>query len=339
MEKPPVYIIGLAGEVGALETTAEQLGKRFNLSGEEVTKKTGVTKLHRFGTPNGLVMASCSVARRVITNTFTPLDQISGIFGSSNCTTETLMPGYATQVAAKFGLTHVLADQVGMGCGGSLQALRAAHDRLIVDALDGKTSWYLVVAGDATSLILDEKDYDTGFLFSEGAAALLVTNDKRINHGAYQIMSIGTKSFLGNYLDLLTIGNPYWVHTRGELAGFKMAGGGVFRFGASLIPHFLQLVGTEKFGDDWMLFPHQANLRMLQAMAANAGVPEDRVYMDGIRRIGNTSPPAVFLGLEDGLERRIFDKSNTVLLGAFGGELTVGAALLKPLGDPTPILC
>lgn len=339
MQMPPVYIIGIGGKIGSTEITAQELGTRFSLSADEITQKTGITKLYRFGSDQTLVDVSRRVAQGVMLKWQLGKENINGVFASSNCTTETILPGYATQVAAALGLTQVLADQVGMGCGGSLQALRTAYDRLVVETIEGKTGYYLVIAGDATSLILDERDYATGFIFSEGVSVLLVTNDRHSADDGYEISAIGTKSFLGEELGLLKIANPYWPSTRGELSGFKMAGGGVFRFGASLIPHFLELVGAREFGNDWILFPHQANLRMLKQMALNARIPEERVYMDGIKRIGNTSPPAVFLGLEDGLRRQTFDRSNTVLLGAFGAELTVGAALLQPRGDPARILC
>lgn len=338
MEIPKVFLVGLRGAVGSLEITAEELGRKFGISPSEIERKTGVTRLFRFSLTETLESVSLSVVQQMLQGLNFDLGGIRGVFASSNTTTKTLMPGYAASVGAALGLRHVLADQVGMGCGGGLQALRAAYDRLVVHGLYQERATYLVIAGDATSLILNPDDYATGFLFSEGVSALLVTNDPTLANNGYEITRVQTKSFLEG-LEALQVGNPYWPTHRGTLPPFTMEGRGTFRFGAELLPHFLELVGEKEFGSDWMLFPHQANVRMLQAMARNGGIPESQVYMEGIRTIGNTSPPAVFLGLEDGLRRELFDAANTtVLLGAFGAELTVGAALLKPLGIPSAIL-
>jgi 3-oxoacyl-[acyl-carrier-protein] synthase III len=253
------------------------------------------------------------------------------------------MPGYASLVATQLGFRNILADQVGMGCGGGLQALRATYDRLVVDAVRGAKSSYLTIAGDATSLILDDKDRKTGLLFSEGAAVLLVTNDPDLGEDGYQITKINTKSLLGEGINMMTVMNPLHPdvlsnHLYATKPGFWMDGKGVYEFGSDVMPHFLELIEKSKFGSDWMLFPHQPNLRMLEEMARRSGVPKEQIYMEGIQTIGNTSPPAVFLGLQDGLQRNLFDVSNTVVLGAFGAELTVGAAMLKPVGDPKAIV-
>ena len=340
MEMPPVYIVGLHGAVGSKRISAKELGARFSLTSEQVTQKTGVTNLYRFSENETLVSVSTQVTKKLLDKHLPNGRKIKGIIASSNTTIETLLPGYATTVGAALGFKNIIADQVGMGCGGGMQALRVAYDRLVVEAMEGKpSSYFLVLAGDATAMTLDPSDITTALLFSEGVSALLLTNDPECSSNCYQIKAIGTKSVLGENLQLMSTGNPFWPDKRGQLNCFTMKGSGVFRFGVKLVPEFLELVGVKKFEDHWMLFPHQPNLRMLVAMTENAGLLPEQVYTDGIQRIGNCSTAAVFLGLEDGLNRRLFNFSNTVLIGAFGAELTVGAALLEPQGDPSRILC
>lgn len=117
-----------------------------------------------------------------------------------------------------------------------------------------------------------------------------------------------------------------------------MEGSQVFEFGVEAYDDFLDLVGLRDLPRDGYLVPHQPNLRMLEAMIARAGLDAARVYVDGIRTIGNTSGAATFLGLADALRRGLTQGRDRVLLGAFGAELQVGAALLQPLGDPRAIL-
>ncbi len=340
---PEIFLIQLCGRVGSKEISAEDLGEKFNVSPKAIQKMTGVTKLFKFGSEESLVSVSAHLARKVLVRSGLELKDINGVFASSNSTTKTLMPGYAALVATELGLRHVLADQVGMGCGGGLQALRAAYDRLIVNALEGKKAYYLVFAGDAVNMILNDGDRNTGLLFSEGASVALVTNDADFGKDCYKIVKINTKSHLGSGIQMMTVMNEFHPEVRNDPAyaknrGFRMDGKGVFQFGSEMISHFLELVEEKEFKKNWMMFSHQPNLRMLEEMARLAGVPKKQIYMEGIQTIGNVPSASPFLGLQDGLRRNLFDVTNTVLLGAFGAELTVGAALLEPIGNPTRII-
>jgi len=341
MNLPRIFLAKIGGKVGSVEVTAEELGEKFGTKPRAIQATTGVTKLFRFGPDESLVGISVMVARDVLARAGLDLGRVDGVFASSNPTTKTLMPGYATQVASELGLRYVLADQIGMGCGGGMQALRAAYDRLVVDSLHGKTSNYLVFAGDAVSVILNDKDRNTGLLFSEGVSVLLVTNDIDFGQNSYEITKINTMSVLGDGINMMRVMNEFHSDTdRGQRDQncFTMDGKGVAQFGMGMIPCFLKLVEEEMFGENWMLFPHQPNLRMLEEMARFGNVPLNQVYTNGIKTIGNASVAAAFLGLEDGLQSNLFDRRCTVLLGAFGAELTVGAALLRPVGDPIEVV-
>jgi 3-oxoacyl-[acyl-carrier-protein] synthase-3 len=210
--------------------------------------------------------------------------------------------------------------------------MRNAYNQLVVDGLEGRVSYCLVVAGDQTSRILDPSLRQTGTLFGEGVSVALLTNAPSVDRG-YEIVAIGTKSLLGDALESLRIRNPYAVPARDVRAfPLEMEGARVFDFASGVVPHFVALVGGQ-LPPDCYVVPHQANLRILEAMIARAGLAPNRVYVDGIRTIGNASTPAAMLGLEDALRRGLVGCDDPVLIGAFGAELQVGAALLQPI-DP-----
>jgi 3-oxoacyl-[acyl-carrier-protein] synthase-3 len=195
----------------------------------------------------------------------------------------------------------------------------------------------LVIAGDHTGRILDPDDFTAGIIFSEGVSVLLLTND--VAAPGYEITNIGIKSLLGGNIRDLSIGNPYCSPEK-NLPFFVMKGIKVHRFGVSVFNHILDVIGLKESPDwrDHYFIPHQANLRMITAMANHSGIPISRVYVDGIKTIGNTSMAAVFLGLEDVIRRKIIFRENKILLGAFGVELQIGAAMLRPMCIPEEIL-
>ncbi len=332
-DRPRVAIAALAGAVGEHTVTLADLAHRFDLAPDKIIAKTGVTGLRRLGANESLVGLARDVARRVLADAGLRPTDVRGVFGSSNPTGESLLPTFTASAANAIGLKNVIVDHVGIGCCGGLQAMRNAYNQIVVDALDGKVSHCLVVAGDQTSRILDPDRKQTGTLFGEGVAVMLLTSSPDVRDG-YRVEALGTKSLLGDALESLRIANPFAPARAGQSCRLEMEGARIFDFGAGAYEHFVALVGGSVPGDAWII-PHQPNLRMLEAMIARSGLDPRRVYVDGIRTIGNTSAPAAMLGLVDALDRGLVGADAPVLLGAFGAELQVGAALLRPIGDPT----
>jgi 3-oxoacyl-[acyl-carrier-protein] synthase-3 len=335
MGKPSVTLVGLGGAVGEHTITLDELATRFGLPPERITARTGVTALRRFGPRQSTVRIACSLARSLLEHADLPVSAVRGVFGSSNPTGDNLLPTWTASVANALGLRDVIVDHVGIGCCGVLQAMRCAYNQLVVDALDGHVSHCLVVSADQTSRILDPALKRTGTLFGEGAAVALLTNDPGAERG-YAIAGIGTKSLLGDALESLRIRNPYAAPQGASDVYLEMDGAPLCAFAAGVFDHFRAIVGRD-LPDGCYVVPHQPNLRMLESMIETARLDPARVYVDGIRTIGNTSAPASLLGLEDALRRGLVAATDPVLLGAFGAELQVGAALLLPV-DPSGLL-
>ena len=324
-----ISLIALASNLGSLIIPASELESTFSLAAGDVGKKTGVTNLFRLSASESLEQLTVKSALKALRIAGLTVKDLRGVFGSSNPTTNTLMPSYTVKVAQMLGCESIIVDHVGMGCGGALQAMRNAYNQLVVDSLMGITSNYLIIVGDHTSRILDPAKYDTGILFSEGTAAAVITNDRHRTPG-YVIARVGTMSLLGENLESLKIENPYSFAVPRHCY-FEMDGRRVFEFGTKQVPKFLELVGLKSFPENAYLVPHQPNLRMLEKMAKDAQIDPKNIYMEGIRTIGNTSTPAVFIGLEDALQRGLMSLGAPVLLGTFGAELQVGAAWLLPV--------
>jgi len=264
-----------------------------------------------------------------IKNASVELSQVTGIFSSCNPTTDFLIPTLAPLVAAKLGISHVQACNIGMGCAGGVQALQAAYNQSMVDSLRGVTSYYLVVAGDHISRMLDKESWKTAILFSDGISATLITNDPKSTAG-FIIEHIASETYAGESVDVINLPNALaqkGEYNRTEIM-LHMRGRGVFEFGTRIAPRLRVLSGLESFKDCYII-PHQANIRMLNELLPTMEIRADQLYTDGITKIGNISGAACFLGLEDMVKRNLDNNCERVLLCAFGAELQVAVAVLK----------
>ncbi len=333
MGKAKIRLVALATQLGSRKISGAELAQRFNTTAQAIEKLCGVKQLFHLAPTEDIISMTVEAARKCLDHLDLLPGQINGIFGASNYTTASLMPTFTATVAAELGLTNVIVDQIGIGCGGGLQAMRAAYNQLRVDTQEGKTSCYMVVMGDKASTILDPQDFKTNILFSEGTAAIVLTNFLEYP-GGYEVEKVRTTCLLGSGVNSLTVDNP---HAHPQAHKLRMDGEAVYRFGATVVPHLLTLADLATL-DGVYFIPHQANLRMIQAMIRRNSLENSDVYADGITSIGNTLNPSVLFGLQDALTRSLIQTGQSVLLGAFGAEMQIGAALLKPI-QPIGILC
>jgi 3-oxoacyl-[acyl-carrier-protein] synthase-3 len=331
-----VFLAGLAGRVGSVTVTLEELAARYDLAVHKIEAKTGITALRRFAPDESMVAIARELAHEVLARSGAALADVRAVFGSSNPTADDLLPSFTVAAASAIGLRDVVADHIGLGCAGAILSIRNAYNQLVVDALDGRVGHALVIVGDHSSRIIDPANRHTATLFGEGVAVALLTSSRALRAG-YEIVRVASKSLLGDTVVALRLRNPHALPPGSPLPRFEMRGRPIFEFGEHAVEHFLALLGLDRFDDKTYLVPHQPNLRMLEAMIARAGLDARRVYVDGIRTIGNTSGPAVLLGLEDALARGLVAADAPVVLGAFGAELQVGAALLRPV-EPRALL-
>jgi len=326
-----IKIAAVSHRLGSHVLEASELETLFRREPGTVQALSGVSKLHRITEGEDLVTLSCEASLDALAKAGIPLDAVTGVFSSCNPTTDYLIPSLAPLVAAKMGLSHILACNVGMGCAGGVQALQAAYNQLVVDTHLGKTSCYVVVAGDHISRMLDKELWKTAILFSDGVSATVVTNDPKVK-GAYAIERVASETYAGESVAVINLPNALAKPEgcpRGEYM-LHMQGRGVFEFGTRIGPRVRILSGVEDF-DDVYIIPHQANIRMLNELVPAFEIRADQLYTDGITRVGNISGAACFMGLQDMMERDMSNGANTVLLCAFGAELQVAVAVLKKL--------
>lgn len=238
------------------------------------------------------------------------------------------LPSTACVVQEKMGLSNAVAFDVAAACAGFINSLSIA--RSFIET--GVYNKVLAVGVEKLSAFTNYKDRNTCVLFGDAAgAALLVRDDS--GHG---VMSTFLKSD-GRLRPLL------WSKTGGTVNPYTpdfaydgtdkimMNGSDVFRVAVrEMSKAALKVVADAGLqpSDISLVVPHQANIRIIEALAKRLHVGMDRVFMN-IEKYGNTSSASVPLALDEANRQGRINPGDYVLMVAFGGGLIWGSALVK----------
>jgi len=191
----------------------------------------------------------------------------------------------------------------------------------------------LVFGADKLSSIVNWEDRNTCVLFGDGAAALLLENCPD-EEDTFLSCDLGAD---GSCLEILSLpaGGSRFPATAETVRDHKhcihMAGRDVFKMAVNAMVSschkVLEEAGVSIDQVRWLV-PHQANERILRAVAQRLGIPEERVYMN-IAHYGNTSAASIGICLDEMLRGNEAERGDYLLLTAFGGGMTWGAMLLK----------
>lgn len=192
----------------------------------------------------------------------------------------------------------------------------------------------LVVAAEKMSTYVDYKDRGTCILFGDGAAAAVVSNA-----GAglsIDTVSLGADGELAQLVIVPGGGVRHPPSLESIAAGlhyFKMEGKEVFKHAvrrmSAAARECLDKMGLKDADVSWLV-PHQANLRIMDAIAKGFNIPAERMYKT-VHKYGNTSASSVAIALEELLSKHDLQADEHILLVAFGAGLTWGAAVLTKI--------
>jgi 3-oxoacyl-(acyl-carrier-protein) synthase III len=242
------------------------------------------------------------------------------------------IPATAVAVQANLGAVRAAAFDVDSVCTGFVYALVTAH-ALLSAGPSPRTA--LVIGADTYSRILNYDDRRTCVLFGDGAGAVVLGTR---GHGRGLLAS--TLGSDGTLADLVTIpggGSRTPVTADTFAAGqhyFTMRGREVRDFAARVVPDLVADVVKSaelEIADVDLIVPHQANGTMLKDLAATLDLRPDQMHMT-IERYGNTGAASVPITLDDAVRGGLVFAEDVVLLLAFGGGMSWGAAALRWAG-------
>jgi 3-oxoacyl-[acyl-carrier-protein] synthase-3 len=245
----------------------------------------------------------------------------------ASMTPDYISPSTANLIQAKIKAEKAAALDIQAACTGFLYALSIA--RAFIEA--GHYRHILVIASEKMSAFINYKDRSTCVLFGDGAAAVIVSaqgEGLRID-----ALCLGSDGQLADLVKIPAGGsrNPATKESIEQgMHYFQMSGNEVFKHAvrrmSAATRECLTKAGLEEQDVSWLV-PHQANKRIIDAIAKNFNIPEEKVYQT-VHKYGNTSASSIAIALHELMKEQEFDEGEHLLLTAFGGGLTWGAAIL-----------
>lgn len=310
--------------------TNKDLESIVETTDEWITTRTGIRQRHVASEGENASDVATAAARAALADAGLDPSELTHIFVAT-CTPDYLSPNTACLVESKLGLAGLMALDFNAACSGFVYGLSLA--RGIVAAQP--TAKVLLVATEALSRRVNWQDRTTCVLFGDGAGATVITADSPANaNGAVLEDVIGTSD--GNLGTLLTIGGgtatPYKLgDTVGPEYFVQMQGRDVFKHAVRSMATVCEDIlarNSLSIADVDLVIPHQANQRIVDAVADRLAITPAKVFMN-LQDYGNTSAASIPLALADARAQGAIRPGMRVLLTTFGGGFTWGAALLR----------
>ncbi|HIM95489.1 MAG TPA: ketoacyl-ACP synthase III [Gammaproteobacteria bacterium] len=307
-------IIGTGSYLPPKVVTNDDLSKTIDTSDEWITSRTGI-KERRIVTDE----STCDLAAIAANNAL----EMAGIDASeldliilATTTPDKIFPATATMLQTAIGASCPAFDLQSV-CAGFVFALTTAEQYIKT----GAANKVLVVGSETLSRIVDWSDRSTAILFGDGAGAVVLS-------GSEETGILHSKLFSdGNYLSSLQVSNNYINET-----GFiEMSGNEVFKIAvnrlSSLAEETLKECNMNSDELDWMV-PHQANIRIISAVAKRIKTPMDKVIVT-LDKHGNTSAASIPLALDTAVRDGRIQKGHNLLFEGIGGGFSWGSVLVK----------
>ncbi|MBT9258449.1 MAG: ketoacyl-ACP synthase III [Clostridiales bacterium] len=248
----------------------------------------------------------------------------------ASATPDHIFPSTAAVLQAKLGVAGSGAFDVSAACSGFVYALSTAAAQVKM----GVARRALVVGAETLSKIVDWTDRSTAVLMGDGAGAVLLEPTEEGSDEGILSVYLGADGRGGDLLIQPAGGSRYPASeetVRQGLHYLKMNGREVFKFAVQIMgdaaEEALKRAGLTSEDVD-LYVPHQANQRIIDASARRFGLPAEKVWLN-IDRYGNTSAASIPIALAEAEAQGRLKKGDIVLLVAFGGGLTWGAAVVR----------
>jgi 3-oxoacyl-[acyl-carrier-protein] synthase-3 len=307
-------ITGWGSALPDTELHNEELAARLGIDADWIVRRTGIHSRRVVSSPSettsSLATAACRAALRHAEVDPAQVDLVI----VATMTPDSPMPSTASLVQDALGATTAGAFDLNAACAGFLYALPVAQAMV-----DAKLCRRVVVCGaDVMSRITDHSDPKSAVLFGDGAAALVIEHAGGPSRlGPFTLSSDGSKS------DLLSV-----TPGRGVI---QMQGREVYRHATEGMTVAVREVLADArlaIGDVDLVVAHQANLRILEAVAERLGLMPEQLFVDIAER-GNTSAASIPLALAQAATSGRLRDGDLVVVTAFGGGFAWGAGVLR----------
>ncbi|HET6469289.1 MAG TPA: beta-ketoacyl-ACP synthase III [Geminicoccaceae bacterium] len=315
---------GVGAYLPARVLTNDELSRRLDTSDAWIRERTGIGERHIVADGELTSDLAVAAARQALERADVPARGIDLVLLATS-TPDNTFPATATAVQRKLGVPPGMAFDLQAVCAGFVYALAVADNFIRL----GQARTALVIGAETFSRILDWQDRSTCVLFGDGAGAVVLRGEAQPGLASDRgILATRLSADGRHYLDLHVDGGASSTGTVGHL---RMNGREVFRRAvAELVGSAEQVLADGGFTAadvDWVV-PHQANQRIIDAVARRLDIGPERV-VSTVARHANTSAASIPLALAQAVADGRLGAGHLVVMNAMGGGFAWGAALAR----------
>lgn len=322
-----VGILGFGKYVPERVMTNADWEKLVDTSDEWITTRTGIKERRYAVDGQGTSDLAAEAAKKALADAGLNPGDIELII-LATCTPDYRVQNCSSLVQKKIGAVNAACFDIQAACSGFIYSLTVGRSLIQT----GMYKKILVIGAESVSRLLDMTDRNTAILFGDGACAAVMGE---VEEG-YGIISsyMGTEGVDDGTLRIKAGGTMYPATVERVLNKeiyLEMNGTDVFKFAVKALPHATKEAakkGNVDLSTIDILFPHQANLRIIEAAAKRLRIPMEKVYLN-IHKYGNTSAASIGLAIGDALEEGRLKKGDLIALTGFGAGLTYGSLIMR----------
>lgn len=329
MPSRSIVILGTGSYAPARVLTNDDLAHMVETSDEWIRTRTGIRE-RRVAAPNETTSdMALQAAERALADAGLTASDIDLLIVAT-MTPDTPMPACACLLQHKLGMrTNTACFDLNAACSGFVYAL----DTACAMVASGRYRKALVVGAEKLSAVLDWQDRTTCVLFGDGAGAVIIGPSDEPDRGL-----LGTRlGTAGDGADLLYISHggsgspctPESILKRDHC--IRMKGKEVFKLAVRAMDEAARdILEQHRIRADQisLVIPHQANLRIIEAISEYLELPMERFFVN-VDRYGNTSAASIPIALDEARRGGRIKPGDLTLLVAFGAGLTYGSALVR----------
>ncbi|MBA2651427.1 MAG: ketoacyl-ACP synthase III [Tatlockia sp.] len=298
--------------------TNYDLASKLDTSHEWILSRTGIASRHIASEHETTSYMSCQAALKAIEASDIDSDDLDLILVAT-CTPNHFFPSMACHVQDALKIKRPIpAFDISAACSGFVYAMDVAKQYIN----SGSAQHVLVIGSESMSRALDWTDRATCVLFGDGAGAVVLSASDEPGILASTLHAMHDKESFLTYPNFAT---------ETQKAFIGMTGNEVFKLAVNImgdvVDEVLLQCNLQKSDIDWLI-PHQANIRIIQAIAKKLNLPMSRVVVT-IEQQGNTSAASIPLALDFSIREKRIKRGDRLLIESFGGGMTWGALVVN----------
>ncbi|KTD22305.1 3-oxoacyl-(acyl-carrier-protein) [Legionella lansingensis] len=311
-------IAGTGSYLPERSVTNQELESSLDTSHEWIYSRTGISSRHIASEHETTSYMASQAALKAVASSDIEANDIDLILVAT-CTPNHFFPSMACHVQHALKINKPIpAFDVGAACSGFVYAMDIARQYIAA----GNAKHVLVVGSESMSRGLDWTDRSTCVLFGDGAGAVVLSASDKPGILASTLHASHDVDCLLTYPNYTSQDKKAFIGMRGHEV-FKIA----VNIMGDIVDEILQACHLQKSDINWLI-PHQANIRIIQAIAKKLNLPMSQVIVT-IEEQGNTSAASIPLALDYSIKEKRIKRGDILLLESFGGGMTWGAMVLR----------